>query len=126
VITVSGPDTPGARLNQTGEPAKDKRLGLSKPQQTNCRQLDTNGEDMTRIEVKRSSQKIERSGAFGDYEVSGWRYVDDVTWQVKVWLAGSPRDWFGYTMTSEQRCEPNILSEAQRSALSQVIANWEV
>ena len=58
---------------------------------------------MTRIEVKRSSQKIERSGAFGDYEVSGWRYVDDVTWQVKVWLAGSPRDWFGYTMTSGQQ-----------------------
>jgi hypothetical protein len=81
---------------------------------------------MRTIEVKRPLPKIERGGAFGDYEMSGWRYVDDVNWQVKVWLAGCPRDWFGYTMTSGQRCELNILSEAQRSALSQVIANWEV
>jgi hypothetical protein len=81
---------------------------------------------MRTIEVKRPLQKIERSGAFCDYEVSGWRYVGDVSWQVKVWLAGCPRDWFGYTMTSGQRCGMNILNEAQRSALSQLIANWEV
>jgi hypothetical protein len=29
-------------------------------------------------------------------------------------------------MTSGQQCELNILNEAQRSALSQMIANWEV
>jgi hypothetical protein len=104
-----------------------RRLALPKPQQTKGRHIDTNGEnDMRTIEVKRPSQKIERSGAFGDYEVSGWRYADDVSWRVKVWLAECPRDWFGYTMTSGQQCELNILNEAQRSALSQVIANWEV
>jgi hypothetical protein len=81
---------------------------------------------MSTIEVKPLSLKAERHGTFGEYEVTGWRYVDDVSWQVKVWLAGCPRDWFGHTMTSGQQCELNILNEAQRSALSQVIANWEV
>ena len=80
---------------------------------------------MRRIEVKRLALKIQRSGAFGDYEVSGWRFVDELSWQVKVWLAGSPRDWRGYTLTPGQ-CDLNILDEAQRSALSQLIANWEV
>ena len=81
---------------------------------------------MRTIELKRPSEKIVRSGAFGDYEVSGWRYVNDVSWQPKVWLADSPRDWFGYTLTSGQQCELHTLNEAQRSALSRVIANWEV
>jgi hypothetical protein len=79
---------------------------------------------MRTIEVKPVALKIERRGIFGDYEVSGWRYVDDISWNLKVWLAGRPRDWLGYTMTSGQ-CELNILNEAQRSALAQVIANWE-
>jgi hypothetical protein len=79
---------------------------------------------MRTIEVKPLALKIERRGVLGDYEVSGWRYVDDVSWQVKIWLAGYPRDWVGYTMTSGQ-CELNILNEAQRSALSNVIADWE-
>jgi hypothetical protein len=78
---------------------------------------------MTRIEVKRPALKIRRSGAFGDYEVSGWRYVDELSWQLKVWLAGSSRDWSGCTLTSGQ-CDLNILDEAQRSALSQLIAIW--
>jgi hypothetical protein len=82
--------------------------------------------DLRTIEAKRPSQKIERSGTFGEYEVSGWRYVGDFSWQIKVWLAGCPHDWFGYTMTSGQKCELDILSEAQRSALSRVVANWEV
>jgi hypothetical protein len=87
--------------------------------------LDKPGESMRTIEVKPVALKIERRGVLGDYEVSGWRYVNDVSWHVKIWLAGYPRDWVGYTMTSGQ-CELNILNEAQRSALSQVIANWEV
>jgi hypothetical protein len=83
------------------------------------------GKSMRTIEVKPVASKIERRGVFGDYEVFGWRYVDDISWHVKVWLAGHPRDWVGYTMTSGQ-FELNILNEAQRSALSQVIATWEV
>jgi len=80
---------------------------------------------MRTIEVQPMALKIERRGVLGEYEVSGWRYVDDVSWHVKIWLAGYPSDWVGYTMTSG-RCELNILNEAQRSALSNVIANWEV
>jgi hypothetical protein len=93
---------------------------------TKSRYIDNRPENsMTTSKVKRSSPKIERKGAFGEYEVSGWRYVDDVSWQVKVWLAGCPRDWFGYTLTSGQ-CGLDTLNEAQRSALLHVIASWEV
>lgn len=83
------------------------------------------GRTMRTSEAKPVALRIERRGAMGGYEVSGWRYVDDTSWQVKVWPAGRPRDWVGYTMTSG-RCKLNILSEAQRSALSRVIAGWEV
>jgi hypothetical protein len=79
---------------------------------------------MSTIEVKPLSLKVERNGTFGEYEVTGWRYVDDVRWHVKVWLTGHPRDWLGYTMTSGQ-CELNILSEVQRKVLADVISKWE-
>jgi len=65
---------------------------------------------MRTIEVKPVALKIERRGVFGDYEVFGWRYVDDISLHVKVWLAGHPRDWLGYTMTSGQ-CQLNILNQ---------------
>jgi hypothetical protein len=77
------------------------------------------------IEPKPVRSKIKRYGTFGDYEVSGWRYADDVSWHVKVWPVGSPRDWQGHIMTSG-RWEPNKINEGQRSALSNVIAKWEV
>jgi len=44
--------------------------------------------------------KVQRSGTFDGYEVAGWRHSDHPSWNVKVWLAGCPRDWFGYTVTA--------------------------
>jgi hypothetical protein len=79
---------------------------------------------MSTIEVKSLSLKAERHGTFGEYEVTGWRYVDDVSWHVKVWPAGCPRDWFGYIVAPGQ-CGLNILNEVERAALSDVIAKWE-
>jgi hypothetical protein len=44
--------------------------------------------------------KVQRSGTFDGYEIVGWRHWDHPSWKVKVWLAGCPRDWFGYTVTA--------------------------
>jgi hypothetical protein len=74
--------------------------------------------------VKPLVPKVERFGAFGCYEVTGWRYEDDVRWHVKVWPAGSPREWLGYTVTRGS-CELSNLSQAQRSAFSDMISRWE-
>jgi hypothetical protein len=47
-----------------------------------------------------STCKLQRRGTFDGYEVAGWQQPDNASWKVKVWLAGSPRDWFGYTVTA--------------------------
>jgi hypothetical protein len=79
---------------------------------------------MNTIGVKSLPLKVERSGTFGEYEVTGRRYVGDVRWNVKVWLTGHPRDWLGGTVKSG-KCDLNILSEVQRKALKDVITKWE-
>jgi hypothetical protein len=59
VITVSGPDTPGARRYQTVELGKPSALHCPSRSKTKGRHIDTNGEDdMRTIEVKRPSQKM--------------------------------------------------------------------
>jgi hypothetical protein len=44
--------------------------------------------------------KVTRSGTSGGYEVTGWRYANDASWHVKVWRAGRPNEWIGYTVTA--------------------------
>jgi hypothetical protein len=43
--------------------------------------------------------KVNRSGTLGGYQVTGWQYLEDASWHVKVWLAARPGDWMGYTVT---------------------------
>jgi hypothetical protein len=42
--------------------------------------------------------KVTRRGMLGAYIVTGWRYPEDASWHVKIWLAGRPSDWLGYTV----------------------------
>ena len=44
--------------------------------------------------------KVTRSSTLLGYEVTGWRRLQDATWHVKVWIAGRPSDWMGYTVTA--------------------------
>jgi hypothetical protein len=68
--------------------------------------------------------KVQRRGTFDGYEVAGWRRSDHPSWKVKVWLAGCPRDWFGYTVTAGM-FELKMLAHAQREAVLQAIGAWE-
>jgi hypothetical protein len=68
--------------------------------------------------------EVQRRGTFDGYEVAGWRQSGHQSWKVKVWLAGCPRDWFGYTVTAGM-FELNMHAHAQREAVLHALANWE-
>ncbi len=75
-------------------------------------------------EMEPSKGKVTRSGTFGDYEVTGWRYTEEAAWHVKVWLAGRPGDWIGYTVT-DGHFGPGTVAEAAMVAVLHLIAKWQ-
>jgi hypothetical protein len=74
--------------------------------------------------VNPSTCKLERRGTFDGYEVAGWQRSADASWKVKVWLAGCPRDWFGYTVTAGM-FKLKMYAHAQREAVMRAIGEWE-
>lgn len=70
-------------------------------------------------------RRVIRSGAFGGYEMTGWRHPEDASWHVKVWLAGRPGDWIGYTVR-DGAFELKVLAQPQKEAILRIIAEWEV
>jgi hypothetical protein len=68
--------------------------------------------------------EVQRRGTFDGYEVAGWRHSDYPSWKVKVWLAGCPRDWFGYTVMAGM-FELKMPANAQREAVLHAIGVWE-
>jgi hypothetical protein len=67
--------------------------------------------------------KLQRRGTFDGYEMTGWRQ-SNASWKVKVWLAGCPREWFGYTVTAGM-FELKMQAHAQGKAVLHALANWE-
>jgi hypothetical protein len=68
--------------------------------------------------------KLTRTGTLGDYQVTGWRYLEDASWHVKVWLAGRPSDWFGYMVTAGKfELKPGV--KAHKEAVLHAISEWE-
>jgi hypothetical protein len=65
------------------------------------------------------------SRAFGTYEMTGWRHLLDASWHVKVWPAGHPSDWIGYTVTGGD-FELKTVAQPQKEAILRIIAEWEV
>jgi Anti-sigma-28 factor, FlgM len=63
-------------------------------------------------------------GTFGGYDVTGWRYVEDASWHVKVWPVGRPNGWIGYTVTAGI-FELTMVAQAHREAVWHVIEEWE-
>jgi hypothetical protein len=55
--------------------------------------------------------KVTRRGTFGGYEVTGWRYVEDASWHVKVWPVGI--------------FELKMVAQAHKDAVMHVIGEWE-
>jgi hypothetical protein len=74
--------------------------------------------------MKPITSKVERKGTFDGYEVAGWRHSNQSSWKVKVWLAGCPRDWFGYTVTAGM-FELKMFVHARREAVLHAIGAWE-
>jgi hypothetical protein len=75
-------------------------------------------------EMAESRGKVTCSGTFGGYDVTGWRYIDTASWHVKVWLAGRPSEWIGYTVTAGA-FEVKMFAKAQKEAVLQLIGQWE-
>ncbi len=68
--------------------------------------------------------KVNRSGTLGGYQVTGWRYLEDASWHVKVWLPARPGDWMGYTVTDGE-FELKSGTEAHKETVLKLIAEWE-
>jgi hypothetical protein len=68
--------------------------------------------------------KVIRSATLGEYQVTGWRYLEDASWHVKVWLAARPGDWRGYTVTNGV-FELKTGVEAHKETVLNVITEWE-
>jgi hypothetical protein len=68
--------------------------------------------------------KVNRSGTLGGYQVTGWRYLEDASWHVKVWLAARPGDWMGYTVTDGE-FQLKTGPEDHKETVLKLIAEWE-
>jgi hypothetical protein len=68
--------------------------------------------------------KVTRSGMLDGYIVTGWRYPEDASWHVKIWHAGRPSDWLGYTVTAGI-FELKTGAQAHKEAVMHVIGEWE-
>jgi hypothetical protein len=68
--------------------------------------------------------KVNRRGTMGGYEVTGWRYLEDDNWHVKVWPVGRPNGWIGYTV-AVGIFELKIVAQAHKEAVLHVIGERE-
>jgi hypothetical protein len=68
--------------------------------------------------------RLIRTGTFGGYEVTGWRYTNDASWHVKVWRVGHPHEWIGYTMTAGV-FELATGDQTHKEAALRVIGEWD-
>ncbi len=75
-----------------------------------------------RIETMKS--KVTRAGKLRGYRVTGWRYLEENSWHVKVWQLGHPSSWIGYTVTAG-RFEVKVVAQGHREAVLQLIGEWE-
>lgn len=70
------------------------------------------------------TNRVSCRGTFAGYDVTGWRYIEDASWHVKVWPAGRPAGWIGYTVTAG-KFELTMVAQAHRDAVLHVIEEWE-
>jgi anti-sigma28 factor (negative regulator of flagellin synthesis) len=92
-----------------------------------ARQSDTgdrkvNKRRQARVEAMKS--KVTRAGKLRGYMVTGWRYLEDNSWHVKVWQLGHPSGWIGYTVTAG-RFEVKVVAQGHKEAVLQLIGEWE-
>jgi hypothetical protein len=68
--------------------------------------------------------RLERSGSFGGYAVSGWRYSDLAIWHLKVWSISDDKPEQTY-IVSVGEFYPESIAPAEKFAALRLIAFWE-
>jgi hypothetical protein len=68
--------------------------------------------------------RIERSGNFGGYAVSGWRYTDPAVWHLKVWSISDDKPEQTYIVSAGE-FYPESIGPAEKFAALRLIAFWE-
>jgi hypothetical protein len=92
-----------------------------------ARQSDTGDREMNRRKQARdgsTKSKVTRAGRLRGYMVTGWRYLEDDSWHVKVWHVGHESGRVGYTVTAG-RFELKVVAQGHKEAVLQLINEWE-
>jgi len=74
--------------------------------------------------IQSMKSKVSRAGKWRGYVVTGWRYLEDNSWHVKVSPRGNPSGWIGYTVTAG-RFELKVVAPGHKEAVLQLISEWE-
>lgn len=74
--------------------------------------------------LQTSAWRIERSGEFGSYAVSAWRYTDLAIWHVNIWLRTDRRPERTYVVAAGEFYPATVTAEEQFGVL-RLIAAWE-
>jgi hypothetical protein len=74
--------------------------------------------------IQTMKRKVSRAGRWRGYVVTGWRYLEDNSWHVKVSPRGHPSGWIGYTVTAG-RFELKVVAPGHKEAVLQLISEWE-
>jgi hypothetical protein len=67
---------------------------------------------------------VSRKGAFGGYEVTGWRYVEDAAWHVKAGRKSRHWDAKAYVVR-DGTLHPETALTNEKVAILTLIAQWE-
>ncbi len=67
---------------------------------------------------------VSRSGAFGGYKVTGWRYEEDAACQLKAGRKSSHHDSKTYVV-SDGAFDPDTAIPNEKVAILSLIAQWE-
>jgi anti-sigma28 factor (negative regulator of flagellin synthesis) len=113
------------KRGRTGSKTKDNSgigdaTSAARQSETGDRKVNKRGQ--ARVETMKS--KVTRAGKLRGYMVTGWRYLEDNSWHVKVWQLGHPNGWIGYTVTAG-RFEVKVVAQGHREAVLQLIGEWE-
>jgi hypothetical protein len=67
---------------------------------------------------------VSRSGAYGGYKVTGWKYEEDVVWHVKAVRKSSYKDSKSYVVR-DGAFDPDTAIPNEKVAILSLIAQWE-
>jgi hypothetical protein len=89
------------------------------PRRVTSPQVDVNTESNVAL-----NWKAERSGHFGGYIVSGWRYKDLAIWHLRVWCVSDDMPVRSYVVLAGE-FYPEPSSSEERFATLRLVALWE-